>query len=57
MYLDIAKHLVEIVASTAQGQVVQNVLVHELNVGVAQTNRAIGIPANDDDEREEWRTE
>lgn len=45
-YLDITKHLLQIVAAAAQRQMVQDVLVHELNVGVAQLNGAIGIPAS-----------
>ena len=43
-YFDITKHLMQVVWSTAQGQMVQNVLIHQLNVRITQTYGSIGVP-------------
>lgn len=44
LYLDVSEHFDEVVGAAAQRQVVQDVLVHQLNVRVSQPHRAIGIP-------------
>lgn len=44
-HLNVAKHLLQVVALAAQGQVIEDILVHELNVRVAQFDGSIGVPA------------
>lgn len=43
-YLNISKHFDEVVGSATQCQVVQDVLVHELDVRVTELHGAIGVP-------------
>lgn len=47
LYLDISEHLDQVVRAAAQRQVVQDILVHQLDVRVPQPHRAIGIPTMD----------
>lgn len=42
-YLHVAEHFVQIVAAATERQMVQDVLVHELNVGIAQLDRSIVV--------------
>lgn len=42
-HLDVTKHLLQIMTATAQSQVVEDVLVHQLNVRITESHRAIGV--------------
>lgn len=44
LHLDVAEHLDEIVGTAAEGEVIQYVLIHELDVGISQSYRAIDVP-------------
>lgn len=42
-HFDVAKHLLEIMAATPQSQVIQDILIHQLNVGIPQLNGSIVV--------------
>ena len=43
LYLDIAEHVMQIVRFAAQRQMVEDVLIHQFDVGIAQTYGPIGV--------------